>query len=38
VFFVIAGLQEIRIWVGDFKSKKIVEIFECEKVGGLYEA
>lgn len=36
VFFVIAGLQEMRIWVGDFKSKSIVEIFECQKVGGLY--
>lgn len=37
VFFVIAGIQEIRIWVGDFESKSIKEIFECEKVGGLYK-
>lgn len=37
IFFIIAGIKEIRVWVGDFKSKKIVEIFECEKVGDLYE-
>ena len=37
VFFIIARIQKIRIWIGDFESKKIVEIFECEKVGDLYE-
>lgn len=37
VFFIIAGIQKIRIWIGDFESKKIVEIFECKKVGDLYE-
>lgn len=37
VFFIIAGIQEIRIWVGDFESKTIKEIFECEEAGGLYK-
>lgn len=36
VFFIIAGLQEIRIWVGDFKRKNIVEIFECPHNNGIY--
>lgn len=35
-FFIIAGTEGIRIWVGDFKTKHIVEIFECEKEGELY--
>ena len=37
VFFIIAGFRDVRIWVGDFKKKKIIEIFECKKVGGLYQ-
>ena len=37
VFFIIAGFRDIRIWVGDFKEKNIIEIFECKKVGGLYQ-
>lgn len=37
VFFVIVGIKETRIWVGDFKEKNIVEILECKKVGGLYQ-
>ncbi len=36
IFYIIAGLQKIRIWVGDFKSREIVEIFECKKIDGLY--
>ena len=36
VFFVIAGIQTIRVWVGDFKTKNIEEIFECPKANGLY--
>ncbi|HHV13079.1 MAG TPA: hypothetical protein GXX75_22660 [Clostridiales bacterium] len=36
-FFIIAGTDEIRIWVGDLKTKKIKEIFECPKDGGLYK-
>lgn len=37
VFFLIAGTESIRVWVGDFKTKHIVEIFECEKDGDLYK-
>lgn len=37
VFFLIAGTESIRVWVGDFKMKRIVEIFECEKDGDLYK-
>lgn len=36
VFFLIAGTDCARLWVGDFKSKNIVEIFECGKKGNLY--
>jgi integrative and conjugative element protein (TIGR02256 family) len=36
VFFLIAGTEGIRVWVGDFITKHIVEIFECEKDGDLY--
>lgn len=37
VFFVIAGVKEIRVWVGDFKSKNIIEIFECAHSEGIYK-
>lgn len=37
VFFLIAGTKGARVWVGDFKTKKIMEIYECEKVGDLYK-
>lgn len=37
VFFLIAGTKSIRVWVGDFETKNIVEIFECEKDGDLYK-
>jgi len=36
-FFLIAGTEGARVWVGDFKTKQIVEIFECEKEGDLYK-
>ena len=36
IFFLIAGIQTIRIWVGDFETKTITEIFECKKSNGLY--
>lgn len=36
IFFVILGTSEIRVWVGDINTKKIVEIFECEKKDGIY--
>lgn len=34
VFFIIAGFRDIRIWVGDFKEKNIIEIFECPHKNG----
>ena len=37
VFFIIAGIKGARVWVGDFKSKQIIEIFECQKEGDLYK-
>lgn len=37
VFFIIAGTEGARVWVGDFKIKKIFEIFECQKEGNLYK-
>lgn len=37
IFFLIAGTESIRVWVGDFKAKYIMEIFECEKEGDLYK-
>jgi len=36
VFFIIAGTKSVRVWVGDLKTKLIVEIFECKKEGELY--
>ena len=36
MFFLICGKEAIRVWVGDFKTKNIVKIFECEKDGDLY--
>ena len=29
VFFIIAGTDEIRVWVGNFENKSIEEILEC---------
>ena len=37
IFFLIAGIKGIRVWVGDFHTKEIEEIFECEKEGNLYK-
>lgn len=37
VFFIIAGSKCIRVWVGDYNSRKIEEIFECEKEGDFYK-
>lgn len=31
VFFIIAGISSIRVWVGEFETNEITEIFECEK-------
>ena len=36
-FFIIAGITYLRVWVGDFQSKSINEIYECEKAGDLYK-
>lgn len=36
-FFLIAGTKGIKVWVGDLHTKRIVEIHECEKEGGLYK-
>lgn len=37
IFFFIAGIEVMRVWVGDIKSKDIIEIYECDKVGGIYK-
>lgn len=37
IFFFIAGIEVMRVWVGDIKSKEIIEIYECDKVGGIYK-
>lgn len=37
IFFIIAGTKKVRVWVGEFQTCKITEIFECEKVGNLYK-
>lgn len=37
VFFLIAGIESARVWVGDLTSKQIIEIAECEKEGDLYK-
>ena len=35
-FFVILGISEMRVWVGDFRTKIIIEIQECQKQNGIY--
>lgn len=36
MFFIIEGMHEIRIWVGDLQSRTIIEISECSKENGIY--
>lgn len=36
IFYIIAGIDGARVWVGDFATKGIVEIFESEKREGIY--
>lgn len=37
VFFIIAGIKEWRVWVGDFSDGSINECFECHKnTDGIY--
>lgn len=36
IFFFIAGIEFMRVWVGDIKSKDIIEIYECDKIDGIY--
>lgn len=38
MFFIIAGITEMRVWVGDFATNSITEIFECQKRNGVYLA
>ncbi len=37
VYYVIIGTENMRIWVGDFKSKSIHELLECKRFGSLYD-
>ena len=37
VFFIIAGISEVRIWTGDFQTGKIYELKESLKEGDLYK-
>jgi len=36
-FFIIIGLAEYRVWIGDCKRAQISEIFECKQIDGIYE-
>ena len=36
VFFLIAGTNGTRIWVGKPQDRTIVEIFECPKINEIY--
>ena len=36
IFFLIAGIEDVRIWVGDFTTKNIIEIFEKSMKEGIY--
>lgn len=36
-FFIIIGLLEYRVWIGDYKSAQISEIFECKRTDGIYD-
>lgn len=35
-FFIIAGTEAFRIWIGDFATGEITEIFETEIIEGVY--
>lgn len=37
IFFLIAGTEGARVWVGESKTKRIIEIVECKKEGDLYK-
>lgn len=36
IFFLIAGVQGFRVWVGDYSNREIVEIHEIPRYGALY--
>lgn len=36
IFFLIAGTEGFRVWVGDFSSREIIEIHEFQRRGALY--
>lgn len=35
--FIIIGIKEFRIWVGDCTTKEIIEIFEADSKEGIYQ-
>ena len=37
IFFIISGISETRVWVGDFQNGVIQEIYECEKIDDIYQ-
>lgn len=37
IFFIIVGTINLRVWVGEFDTRKVTEIYEWKKVNGLYE-
>ena len=36
IFFLISGIDNTRVWVGNPDNQTIVEIFECPKINGIY--
>lgn len=36
IFFLIAGIEYFKVWVGDYSNYKILEIHEVERNGALY--
>lgn len=37
IFFIIVGINETRVWIGDMETQQIEEIFECRKEGEFYK-
>lgn len=36
IFFLIAGTRQFKVWVGDYSTNEIIELYESEKDGVLY--
>ena len=36
-FFIIAGTTELRLWIGDYKTGIISEVYETKRVNEIYE-